>query len=96
MRRFIMVLLMLAASISRGVGWTPQKACVAAMLTLTSRNKIVNENRALILGIAPPSLAASSTVLQRSNNGTTNHLWQFTHVGSSYDVIPQTLISLFL
>jgi len=88
-----MALLMLAAPIRRGVGWPPQKA---ATLSTTSRYKLVNENSALILGIAPPSLAANSTVLQWSNNGTPDHLWQFTRVGSSYDVTLQPLICLFL
>ena len=96
MRRFIKILLMLAAGISRGVGWPPQKTCAAATLTTTSRYKLVNENSALILSIAPTSLTASSTVLSWSNSGTAHHLWRFTYVGSGYNVIPQSLISLFL
>jgi hypothetical protein len=96
MRRFIKTWLMLAAGISKGVGWPPQKTYAAATFTTTSRYKLVNENSALILSIAPTSLTASSTVLSWSNNGTANHLWQFTSLSSGYDVIPQSLISLFL
>lgn len=96
MRRFIMALLILAVRISRGVGWPPQKACTTAALTTTSQYKLVNENSAFILGIASPFLKASSTALSWSNNGTADHLWQLTLVGSSSDVIPQPLISLFL
>ena len=96
MRRFIMALLTLAVRISRGVGWPPQKACAAATLTSTSRYKNVNENSAFILGIVPPSLTASSTMLSWSNNGTVDHLRHSTSVGRDNDMLPQPLISLFL
>lgn len=91
-----MALLILAARISRGVGWPPQKAYTAAALTTTSRYKLVNENSAFILGIASPFLKASSTTPSWSSNGTADQPWQLTYVGSGSDVIPQSLISLFL
>jgi hypothetical protein len=91
-----MALLTLTVRISRDVGWPPQNACAAATLTSTSRYKIVNENSAFILGIVPPSLTASSTMLSRSNNDTADHIWQFADVGRGYDVILQSQVSLFL
>jgi hypothetical protein len=82
MRRFIMVPMMLAAFINTSVGWTQQKALAVTTRDTMYKYRAVNENNGFILGISFPSLMASSTALQRSNNSLGNGVYTVTNVNS--------------
>jgi arabinan endo-1,5-alpha-L-arabinosidase len=55
-----------------------------AILDTNLKYKIVNQHSGLVLGIANNAQAAGTTVIQSTDNGTTDHLWHFIPDSNSY------------
>lgn len=75
MKRFIMVIAMLALLVSLSVAmWPRQNALAASTLDPNHDYKIVNQNSGLVLGITKDSLATGAVADQAADNGATDHL----------------------
>ncbi len=77
MRRFMMIIAILAVLIGMCVGWPQQRAFAAATLDVTNQYKIVNKSSGLVLGITSGSLTAGAAAVLSSDNGAAGHLWHF-------------------
>jgi len=73
----------LRAGVSGGIlQWNVTAA--PAVVTAGAWYRVRNQNSGLVLGVAGMSTADSADVVQYADNGTADHLWQFTDTGNGW------------